>query len=307
MSDADLTPGWQWAAQQARRPDSGILQVELAPGVPMFFSHVPATPPEGFRMGSRGKMKDQEPRHRVCITRPFLLSTFPVTQAQWQALMGTTVLEMKARGDIRFGKAVEADDDVAGLGPLHPMYFITWNEALDFARNFKKRFPGCVGGLPTEAQWECACRAGTTTEYHTGDGVEALWRAGWFRENSNGSTQPVGLLERNAFGFYDMHGNVYEWCIDACRHDGYQERGTAPFDPCVDGKENWAREDWPHISRGGSWSTALAWMCESGYRFDCFDGWRRNTFGFRFCLPSFPLEFGHLRATGTTTGAKLVE
>ena len=103
-------------------------------------------------------------------------------------------------------------------------------------------------GLPSEAQWEYACRAGTDTEYATGDGEAALHDAGWYTGNSNDETHDVGLTLANRFGLYDMHGNVWEWCADAFDEHAYKKRVNDVCDPFIDGDNDANR-----VIRGGSW------------------------------------------------------
>ena len=148
-------------------------------------------------------------------------------------------------------------------------------------------------------EWEYACRGGTESEYHSGDGGEALRAVGWFDDNSNGSTQPVGLKNQNSYGLYDMHGNIWEWCADVWDARRYQKvlsgaKGLAwsrkmagediDYTDWIAGAETAKELDAPLRSvRGGSWNDS-AWRCRSAIR-----DWRgprnRSRFrGFRLCL-----------------------
>ena len=216
-------------------PPQPDLTLMLPGGVPLLFQLIPACPPEtseGFLMGSRGNYSHEEPRHRVFLTRGFHLGTFPVTQAQYHALAGLPGVSLKA-------------DPSNFIGPDLPVENVSWDHCqvicTELSKWLRAEWEGGNGGLrtafphhfpvarlPTEAEWEYACRAGTTTEYHTGDGAAALQQAGWFVENSGRSTQPVGLLTPNAFKLYDMHGNVWEWCQDAW---GVRMHGMMPLMP----------------------------------------------------------------------------
>lgn len=164
-------------------------------------------PPGTFLMGSPPEevgRYDDEVQHRVMLTKGFYLGVHPVTQAQWRAVMGSNPSWFK--------------------GDNLPVENVSWYDCQAFC----KKLGGLVR-LPTEAEWEYACRAGTTTVYHTGDDEEALSRAGWYYTNSGGQTRPVGELTPNAWGLYDMHGNVWEWCADW--HDEYSKEEVAKG-PC---------------------------------------------------------------------------
>lgn len=144
-----------------------------------------------------------------------------------------------------------------------PVVGVSWYEA--------KKYADWAGlQLPTEPQWEYACRAGTTTRYHTGDAETDLDRAGWYRGNSEGRLHSVGEKEPNGFGLYDMHGNVREWT--GSLHKEY------PYDP-GDGREDMSGGGY-RVLRGGSWFT-YAWVCRSAYRDGFRPGYRDDDLGFR--------------------------
>jgi len=132
--------------------------------------------------------------------------------------------------------------------------------------------------LPSEAQWEFACRAGSKTDYYTGDGDEALAEAGWYSETwESGSTHAVGQKKSNRWGLFDMHGNVVEWCRDVWDAGAYRGRPEGVEDPeCVG-------EGRRRVQRGGSWLRSAV-PCRAAYRLRVEAGFRNWDRGFRVCL-----------------------
>jgi formylglycine-generating enzyme required for sulfatase activity/serine/threonine protein kinase len=148
--------------------------------------------PGEFSMGDED-YEEERPVRRVTISKGFFMGVFPVTQTQWRSVMHYNASLIRG-GD-------------------HPVEMVSWTECQEFCRRMRQ-LTGKAIRLPTEAEWEYACRAGTTTEYCTGDSEDALRQAGWYQGNSNWQTHPVGQLAANAWGLHDMHGNVWEWCQD---------------------------------------------------------------------------------------------
>ncbi|GBC61833.1 hypothetical protein DENIS_2795 [Desulfonema ishimotonii] len=211
-------------------------------------------PAGSFMMGST-EFEAEQPVHEVHLSE-FYMGRYPVTNEEYGRFMAENedAPEPKYWGDRRFNQ------------PRQPVVGVSWYDAVKYAQWAGLR-------LPTEAQWEYACRAGTATRYYTGDTEAGLDRIGWYGLNSGGILHPVGEKEPNAFGLYDMHGNVYEWC-----QDWY---GNYPADTVTDpvGPENGSNR----VGRGGSWSYD-AWCCRSAYRrFDSPDS-RLIYYGFRLAL-----------------------
>jgi formylglycine-generating enzyme required for sulfatase activity len=148
--------------------------------------------PGTFTMGRPGGYKTEIP-FTVTLTRPYFLGMTEVTQAQWAAVMAAN--PSSVRGD-----ALPVDN-------------ITWSDAAEFCRRMSEK-EGRTYRLPTEAEWEYACRAGTITGYSFGDDPQLLDQFMWSNRNARGVLQPVGTKKANPWGFFDMHGNVREWCGD---------------------------------------------------------------------------------------------
>jgi formylglycine-generating enzyme required for sulfatase activity len=263
--------------------------VLLAPGVAMTLCWIP---PGRFRMGSRDGRPSEQPVQEVEIPQGFWLGQTPVTQRQYAAF------------------DPEHENHFDGK-PEHPAEKVSWHRAVAFCEWLTQRLPtpGWAGGsvgLPSEAQWEYACRAGTETDYHTGDGEVALRRAGWFSGNSKRTTHPVAQCEANGFGLYDMHGNVWEWCRDAWDEHAYRRRAErAPEIGAMEGSAS----DPARVVRGGAWG-GTARVCRAAYRFGIHPGVRNLGLGFRVAVfpgPSCPDKpsgsEGSERAAGRRAGS----
>ena len=159
-------------------------------------------------------------------------------------------------------------------GAHNPVEWVSWNDAVDFCKKLSKK-TGKTVRLPTEAEWEYACRAGSTTRFSYGDDEEKLGDYAWKAENSGGKTHPVGEKKPNNWGLYDMHGNVWQWCADWYAK-GY-DANAAKTDPTGPATGTW------RVWRGGCWLNR-AFSCGSAFR-SCYppaDPF--NTVGFRVVL-----------------------
>jgi formylglycine-generating enzyme required for sulfatase activity len=209
-----------------------LVTVKLGENVMMDLVLVPAG---SFMMGSDGFEEDEKPVHKVNISRPFYMGKYEVTQEQWTALIH--------------------DNPTKFVGPQRPVENLKWEDCQKFLEVLSARYPGCTFTLPTEAQWEYACRAGSTTEFCFGSDEGEMGEYAWYVKNSENTTHPVGQKHANAWGLYDMHGNAYEWCQD---WDG-PYAGSEPTDP------RGPASGTKRIMRGGSWRTG-AKVCRSANR-----------------------------------------
>tara|TARA_R100000789_G_scaffold86589_1_gene82778 strand:- start:690 stop:1637 length:948 start_codon:yes stop_codon:yes gene_type:complete len=244
-------------------------------------------PPGRFRMGSRNGFSSEQPVHWVEITRPFYMGKYPVLQSQWRALVDSL-------------KECDLPPTLSRFeGDCHPVDQVGWNEVTRWcnllsgnallSRLFDKvgnvvKLKDVWLGLPSEAEWEYACRAGTETDYHSGDGYAALLTAGWFSENSGNTTHPVGEKLANNLGLYDMHGNVEEWCLDAWDKSAYRKRVNCVQDPVVKPTDlGYRDENVSRVLRGGSWFD-FADRCHAAYRNGGRPSISLGFTGFRACL-----------------------
>ncbi|HNR34916.1 MAG TPA: formylglycine-generating enzyme family protein [Candidatus Hydrogenedentes bacterium] len=179
-----------------------------------------------FYMGSIEGRDDELPVHRVKISKGFWLSRYEITQDLWQGIMGKN--PSRFTGD-----------------PRLPVENVSWKEVVSFIGELNRRYPDKIFRLPTEAEWEYACRAGSEREYGFGDNAAQLPDFAWFKENAEGKTHVVGRKNPNAWGLYDMHGNVAEWVSD--RYGEYPYEGGTVTDPM--GPETGSNR----VYRGGSW------------------------------------------------------
>ncbi len=240
--------------------------------------------PGSFWMGSpedeSERANEEGPQHTVTLSQGFWLADTACTQGLWEAVMGSNPSKFKG------------DDQL-------PVESVSWFDVQEFLGNLEALFPGCRAGLPTEAEWEYACRAGTQTPFSFGEGISpdevnydggfpyAGGEKGLYRER----TVPVKNLPSNGWGLYQMHGNVWEWCEDELRsYDGEPQR-----DPVGQGGKS---EEAPRAVRGGSWSI-IARGARSAYRLALRPGDADLFLGFRLCLRSIEPSVEKDRPGGT--------
>ncbi len=217
--------------------------------IPARFDFCPV--PAGiFMMGD----ETSGPIHQVSISKDFHLGKYPVTQIQWETVMGTNPSHFK--------------------NPDRPVEMVSWEDCQEFIKRLNTMNKGSYR-LPTEAEWEYACRAGSTGIYCFGDDESQLGDYAWYSANSGSQTQPVGKKKPNAWGLHDMHGNVFEWCQDW--HGDYT--ADAFIDPTGPSTGLY------RVFRGGGWCNAASYATSSN-RDGGVPGCRYNGFGFRLVLVS---------------------
>jgi formylglycine-generating enzyme required for sulfatase activity len=229
------------------------LTLDLGRGVKMELVRIPAGE---FLMGSPEdegtRDVDEGPHHRVRISKPFYMGKYEVTQAQWKAVMGENPSGIQGSGDL-------------------PVEQVSWYDSVDFCWNASRK-TGKYIRLPSEAEWEYACRAGSTTAYSFGGSPDPLSQYAWYIDNSDPKTHPMGQKKPNRWGLYDMHGNVWEWCADWYGESYY---ATSPAsDP------RGAASDEFRVVRGGSW-LSRGRDCRSANRYWYMPDDRKHYIGFR--------------------------
>ncbi|MEI6541087.1 MAG: SUMF1/EgtB/PvdO family nonheme iron enzyme, partial [Planctomycetota bacterium] len=222
-------------------------------------------PPGEFMMASPESEPGTQPKetlHKVTLTQPFQIGTYEVTQTQYEEVMGATPSEFK--------------------GANNPVEMVSWDDAVAFCVKLSalpaERAAGRLYRLPSAAEWEYACRAGTTTAYSFGDDASQLVDYAWLKDNSDGTVHPVGQMKPNQFGLYDMHGNVWERCSDGYRPDRLST--SAAIDPTgPDGSHAF------HVLCGGAWNNDAV-SCRSSSR--GYYGMGMNQIGFRIVRVQLP-------------------
>ncbi len=246
------------------------------------------------------------PQHHTVITRPFYLGVFEVAQEQYEAVMGANPSHFSKTGA---GAIAISGETTANL----PAESMTWLEAADFANRLSQReklegsyglskaqperTPGAGYRLPTEAEWEMACRAGTTTPYYSGD-IHTVPGNAWVVENSNARTHPVGNFSANPYGLHDMMGNVFEWTEDAWEFAGYTRFSSAP---AVDPEPNFTHD--LRTGRGGAFNSP-ATLTKSAVRGRRPQNTSSPDVGFRLLLSVEAVQYGLATPSSATNAAQ---
>ncbi len=229
------------------------IEVFTSPSTGMEFVLIPAGE---FDMGSPSEEKDrsdyESPAHKVTIKNSFYLGKSSVTQKQWKKVMGNNPSHFK--------------------GEARPVEMVSWEDVQEFVAKLNEKEGTDKYRLPSEAEWEYACRAGTQTSFSFGDDESKLNEYAWYAENSGSKTHSISQKKPNSWGLYDVHGNVWEWVQD----EWHEDYNGAPSDGTVweDGDSS------DRVSRGGSWYCNTE-FCRSAGRFRREPESRFGNLGFR--------------------------
>ena len=242
--------------------------LDLGNGVKMELVLIPAGKfMMGSPVGEKGHQENEGPQHEVMITKLFYMGKYAVTQEQYEAVMGQNPSHF--------------------IGSKNPVEEVSWDDAQAFCKKLSGQTTDRVR-LPTEAEWEYSCRAGTRTAYYSGDTDKDLDRVAWYGANSKGTTHPVGQKEANAFKLYDLHGNVWQWCQDIYGEDYYgKSEAENPQGPSQGMDFPDVADKAVRLLRGGSWgNNPMNYRSAYRYRYD--PGLRSLNVGFRVVVvPAF--------------------
>lgn len=220
-----------------------------------------------FMMGCTSEQSgcdsDEQNVRRVTVDG-FYIGMLEVTQSQWEKVVGTNIYTQKNKADA---------SGTYGVGPDYPMYYVSWEEAMEFCRLLSNK-TGKTYTLPTEAQWEYAARGGKKADGTKYAGSNMIDAVAWYNDNSSNSTHPCGTKRANALGIYDMSGNVYEWCKDWYSNSYTSYDTNNPTGPSSGSH---------HVIHGGSWNYD-ATNCRVATRYGYFPGTRDSNLGFRVVL-----------------------
>ncbi|HEY3323042.1 MAG TPA: formylglycine-generating enzyme family protein [Planctomycetota bacterium] len=246
-----LWDGKETVAEYARRAGlEATKTLDLGGGVKLETVLIPAGK---FVIGSpetEAGRTFEETQHEVTITKPFYMAKYETMQEQYEAIAGNNPSAFKE--------------------PKNPVEQVSWTDVQEFCRKLSTK-TGMTVRLPSEAEWEYSCRAGTKTRFYSGEDDQALDSVAWHGANADKTTHPVGQKTPNAWGLFDMHGNVFEWCSDWKQSEYPPGAVTDPTGPATG-----------HIRvvRGGSWNFTAA-VCRSTFRGESRPETRLGYLGFR--------------------------
>ena len=263
------------AAPRAQTAPRATVQAETKAYTNSIRMEFIAIPAGSFMMGAGDSDPDadgsEKPQHKVTISKPFSIGKYEVTQAQWEAVMGSNPYTLDRSNPYY---------NLPGMKeritrPTHPAT-VSWNDAQKFIQGLNAKEGHNRYRLPTEAEWEYAARAGTTTAYSFGDNISDLGRYAWYGEDfASGGTHPVGQKLSNPWGLSDVHGNAWEWVQDWYGENYYaQSPSTDPKGPASGSQR---------VVRGGSWhQTADSWRSSFGKSYE--PDYRGISIGFRLVM-----------------------
>ena len=266
--DGRLIEYWAWVTATSLNSEIKTRGVKFNVGTEQLGNTITNTigmefvliPAGEFDMGSppdeEGRRSWEGPVHHVNIEKAFYMCKYEVTQKQWREVMGDNPSYFKG------------DDDL-------PVEYVSWDNVQEFIKKLNDKEGTDKYRLPSEAEWEYACRAGTTTSYSFGDSESKLGDYAWYWDNSGPQTHPVGQKKPNPWGLYDMHGNVYEWVLD-CWHSDYNGAPTDGSAWVVACKYDGAYR----VIRGGGWGGYVG-SCRSAIRYHYGPRIRYYVLGFR--------------------------
>jgi len=216
--------------------------------------------------------KTERPQHKVVISKPFLMSATEVTIGQYKKFSATGFVTEAEKAAVNDPKVQTYLNPGYSVTDDSPAASLTWNDAVAYCQWLSTQEKKVVR-LPTEAEWEYACRAGTTTQFSFGEDESELVKYAWYSKNAGGRSHPVGTLLPNPFGLYDMHGLLFEWCGDWYDETWYEKSPSKDSGGPSDGTSR--------VLRGGRWGTDSI-DCRSNYRHSLAPSSRYNGNGFRY-------------------------
>ena len=242
----------------ANSTDSEIVLESITNSIGMKLVLIPAgTFTMGSPVGEVGRNHPFETPHEVTLTTSYYLGVYEVTQDQYEKVMGANPSGFK--------------------GAKNPVENVSWEDAVSFCKKLsempEEKAAGREYRLPTEAEREYACRAGSTTAYSFGEAASSLGDYAWFAQNAQNKTHPVGEKKPNAWGLYDMHGNVWEYCQD----------WYAAYPPDASTDPQGPNGGSYRVNRGGSWLNGAA-NCRTANRYTYVPSYRSSNNGFRLAL-----------------------